>query len=225
MNVLFVHGVVAQQGGAMERAVRAACESQRDQLIVLRWPSGDLRKLAGRSVGKVAAELAVDPSWRGLSHAVTEFLTDTFGDWASAQVALLETRAKLSAAIRALEKRREPYNIMAFSLGCELAATTLCIAPQKLEYLESAMFVAAAMDPGRYSNLQKCPALDDVDFINVWSSADSVLSRLFPVVAQVPDAAGTAPVLVPRVRDREVDSGHLNYGAVAEQLLADLRKE
>ena len=221
MKVLFVHGFGGEDGGRMEEALRESFIASKHRLVPFRWKAGNFRSLMLQTGGHVLLEALseVNPL-RAAARALHSVSQDASEHWDSALANVASAHVALRGTLNDLSKAKEPFAVIAFSLGARVTILALHSMKESPRALRRVVFAGAAVPHTAFDMLPSdLQTANPPRILNVYSDADHVLQGLYPVLqGGGRKAAGINPVKSQGVTNVKVDAGHLTYPQFAEQL-------
>lgn len=221
MKVLFVHGFGGEGGGRMEKALHERFEESGHTLVPFRWKAGNLTTMTLQTGGHVLLEALSDINpIRAAARVLYTASQDVGAQWDSALANVAAAHVALRGTLRNLGKAKEPFAIIAFSLGARVVILALHSMKKTPHALRRVVFAGAAVSCAAFDMLP----LDLRDgkparVVNVYSDADHILKGLYAVLQNGGhDAAGVNAVKSRGVTNVKVDTGHLTYPSLAEEL-------
>ncbi len=221
MNVLFVHGFGGESRGRMEDALRESFGTSKHSLIPFRWKAGNLRSMALQTGGDMLAEaLSEGNPLRAAARVILTMSQRVNTHWDSALANITSAHLALRAKLGALAKTKEPFAVIAFSLGARVTLLALHSMRESPQTLQRIVFAGAAVPSTAFDMIP--PSLRTTKparIINVYSDADHVLQGLYAVLQDGGrNAAGINVVKTQGVKNIKIDTGHLTYPQFAERL-------
>lgn len=220
-EILFVHGFLGEVENDLGKAL-SFFANQRGGVRVYNfsWKSGSLEQSLIPSTITIAdALLDYHNPFRAIASAVSNFFSDASNSWSNAVAMSTEAALRLQRVLSVRTSKRKPIILVGFSLGAKVICHSLMNAkPSIYSCVERIIFVGAAVK-GTSLGVIPSTLLQNNSVINMYSSSDLVLSMLYPLVENAGDAAGYVGSNVHGVINVQVDSGHLSYSTLAEQIL------
>lgn len=221
MKILFVHGFGGENGGRMEDALRESFRTSRHSVIPFRWKSGDLRSMTLQTGGDVLAEALseVNPL-RAAARVIHTMSQRVNTHWDSALANITSAHLTLRAKLGALAKTKEPFAVVAFSLGARVTLLALHTMRESTQTLQRIVFAGAAVPSPAFDMIPlSLRTTKPARIINVYSDTDHVLQGLYAVLQDGgQNAAGINAVKIQGVTNIKIDTGHLTYPQFAERL-------
>ena len=221
MKVLFVHGFGGENGGRMEDSLRECFRMSKHSFIPFRWKAGNLRSMMLQTGGDILAEaLSEINPLRATARVIHTMSQGASTHWDSALANITSAHLALRAKLGTLAKAKEPFAVIAFSLGARGTLLALHTMRENPQTLRRVVFAGAAVPSTAFDMIPlSLRTTKPARIINVYSDADRVLQGLYAVLhSDGYEAAGINAVKSQGVANIKVDAGHLTYPKFAEQL-------
>ena len=140
--------------------------------------------------------------------------------WESALANITSAHVALRGMLTELAEAKEPFSLIAFSLGVRVAILTLHTMKKTPLALRRVVFAGAAVPGSAFDMIPyDLRAAKPARVINVYSDGDLILQSLYALVQNGGrDLAGIKAVKSQGVRNIKADTGHLTYARLARQL-------
>jgi len=217
VRIIYVHGLGGEGGGKLETAVQDAARTAGHEFEVLRWGSGDFNKDAGDIASQVLKEFTTDLLWAPV-RSVATLAREATGKWERALAATPDASLALSNRMRQLDKKRERFTAIGYSLGGRVMLMALSRIGKPPSRMHRAVFTGAAVSVDAFATIGRVRSKPG-RVVNVYSLSDDVLKIPAWVVHGLNDPAGRNPIEFDGIENVEVDAGHLGYDKLSDKLV------
>ena len=205
----------------MEDALRESFKVSPHSLIPFRWKAGNLRSMTLQTGRDALAEAISEVNPLRVAARVIHTMSQRVNThWDNALANITSAHLALRAKLGALAKTKEPFAVIAFSLGARVTLLALHAMRESPQTLQRIVFAGAAVPSTAFDMIPlSLRTTKPVRIINVYSDADHVLQGLYAVLQDGGrNAAGINAVKIQGVANIKIDTGHLTYPQFADRL-------
>jgi hypothetical protein len=219
MRILFIHGFGGEGGGPLEAAMEEEAKSAGHHFTVIRWASGRIANAVRTTFSQGAAEVLADLNpFRSAVRVLIHSQSKAGDYWNTALANVTNASLNLVGTVRALERRKEPFSVISFSLGARVLLMGLQHLKEPPQNLCRAVFAGAAVSTQAFRVIPNSFRANRT-LVNVYSESDQVLSQLFAYIHGLEDPAGIKPLRERGFTNVKVVCGHLSYKTLSGQLV------